>query len=287
MATNGDRKRSSDSLSPIGVQSKASSSSPPMAKQMKFHSPPFSSANHSSRPHDLNMSAPNVTVTPQNTLFAEQNQLRGLAAGGFNQIPFMMQRTLNQMSMSTMSPNDITSLLTSAAVANRNPNLDHSTIASHLQNYLPRTSAATQHHPGLPLHPQLNPGNPFGAQNSPNAALNPMFDAQNSLLVRSAMLQQLYQRVASNGSLSDPSRNVPTSNSQHSPNSAPQISPNFFQNPFSNSSPSSLLGNKLAEFSPTGKNPSSLMDQDFLFKNLTKTASADNDLVAKLKDFRS
>ena len=300
-----ERKRSSDNISPLSVQSKCSSISPPVAKQIKYHSPPFNPVQ--SRPQEFSMSAPNVTVTPQNSIFAaEQSQLRGIPGNGpFNPpIPpsLMMQRSLTQLP--GMNPADLSSLLTSAAAAGRTQGFDQVSIASQIQGFLPRPSNP-QNHSGLPMTaqiPQLSPAAAaaaaaFGAQSNPNN----LFDPHNSLLMRSAMIQQLYQRVASGNNAfapADPRTQIPTSLA-HSPTSTQQMSPSLFPNPYlanqavvSNAS-QVALNNKLSEFSPTGKVATSIIDSDFLLKNLTlplKTSpnvATETELASKLKDFRS
>ena len=295
------RKRPSDNMSPPSSNSKCTSISPPVSKHMKFHSPSYTPVQQTTnRQPDFGMSAPNVTVTPQNSLFQDQSPIRGMPGNQhFNpQIPvsLMMQRGLNQLP-GGINHSDISSILASAA--SRAQGFEQTNLASQLQGFLQRPQNPPGHGGlgvgGHQLH-QLSPAAAAAAAafGAPGNANNNVFDPHNSFLMRSAMLQQLYQRVASTNSFVDPRNQVPTSLS-HSPNGIQQISPNsIFQNPYLPSHVSqAALNNKLSEFSPTGKIPTSLMESEFLFKSLgipqktSPTVANESEMVQKLKEFRS
>ena len=299
-----ERKRSSETISPAASQSNASTVSPPIAKQMKFLSPILNPLQIPiSKPQDIGMCAPNVTVTSQNSMF-EQASMRSYPTNHLNQNPLLMQRPLagaHNMQTSPISVSEISNLLTSANAAGRQHAMESSQVPAQLQNFMPRGMLTPTHPTQVAMSSPNHPS--FSAQTSPGA-MNAILDQHHALVMRTAMLQQLYQRVASGPNADSAQANMPVHPSliQHNPNAAilaasHSLAGNIFNNPYllnavpgnSPIAPPNKLAATVSEFSPTGKSPTSLLEQDFLFKNMALCAKQGNDseFRGKVKEFRS
>ena len=293
-------------MSPGGSHSNTNTVSPPIAKQMKFLSPILNPLqNPLSKSQDMGMCAPNVTVTSQNSMF-EQASMRSYPNNHLNQNPLLMQRPIggpHNMQTSPISMNDISNLLNSANAAGRQHPMDSTQVPAQLQNFMPRGMLTPTHPSQIAITSPTHPS--FAAQTSPGA-MNAILDQHHALVMRTAMLQQLYQRVASGPNPAEAAQTnmagIHPSLLQQNPNAAVlaashSLAGNLFNNPYllntvptnSPMAPPNKLAATVSEFSPTGKSPTSLIEQDFLFKNMALCAKqgSDSEFRGKVKDFRS
>ena len=168
-----ERKRSCDSRSPAVAavgQSNASTVSPPTAKQMMFLPPILNSLqNPPSKPHYIEICAPNVTFASPNNLF-EQASMWSYPTSHLNQNPVWTQRPLggsHYMQTTPTSVNENSSLLSSANAAAWQHPIDTNQVPTQLQNFIPRNMFTSTHPSPMAMSSPVSPY--FAALPSPGA----------------------------------------------------------------------------------------------------------------------